>query len=123
MCAQVHVLFETESRLHIKILDPNATNWELPASLLNVCSPPPFHHTPNSHTCASLQQTTVDPGPLNPEYELLITPSPFGFKVVRIQTGETIFDTNEGLTAFFFFFFFFVFFFFFLLNLFFLKKK
>ncbi|XP_065212096.1 lysosomal alpha-glucosidase-like [Planococcus citri] len=69
----VKIEYDTKDRLHVKILDANKTRWE-----------PPYPEVP-------LFNSTPD----DTDYELIINDDPFGFAVIRKETGTVIFDTRN----------------------------
>ncbi|KAL6079351.1 P-type domain-containing protein [Balamuthia mandrillaris] len=72
---QMNVYLETESRLRVKIFDPNNKRWEVS----NVIQSPPCKHVA-----------------LKTLYSISYTTSPFGFAITRRSNGETIFNTTSA---------------------------
>ncbi|KAG0235892.1 hypothetical protein BGW42_004538 [Actinomortierella wolfii] len=69
----VHVHFESDSRVRVKISDLNRDRYEVPSLAL-----PPVK---------SKKRTSAQ------KYSFEVTPEPFSFKVTRVETKEVIFDT------------------------------
>ncbi len=79
----IHVYYDTDSRLHVKIHDLNASDaaaaeWQVPYSLLNIAPDAP---------------------PIIPEYVFDYTASPFTFSVRRTFTNELLWDTDSSTAA------------------------
>ncbi|GJJ75499.1 hypothetical protein EMPS_07857 [Entomortierella parvispora] len=75
----VHVDFETEHRIRIRIIDPESNRYEIPSSVL-----------PNPKLSAKLGFGYLE----NLAYRFDYTKNPFTFSVIRNETGEKIFDSN-----------------------------
>ncbi|KAF9900326.1 hypothetical protein EC991_007481 [Linnemannia zychae] len=72
----VHIDYETESRVRVKIIDSNNKRYEIPAFAL-----------PDPESTARRNVTKRD-------YTVRYTKSPFTFAVTRVSTGEVIFDSS-----------------------------
>lgn len=66
-------MFESDTRVHVKILDPANKRYEVP-----------------------VPTATATSRALNPIYDVEFSQFPFGFAVKRNSTGESIFDTRCG---------------------------
>eukprot|EP01114_Cavostelium_apophysatum_P008155 TRINITY_DN2046_c0_g1_i1.p1 TRINITY_DN2046_c0_g1~~TRINITY_DN2046_c0_g1_i1.p1 ORF type:complete len:921 (+),score=167.08 TRINITY_DN2046_c0_g1_i1:50-2812(+) len=76
---QIQVFFETQTRLHVKITDPNnPSRWQPP------------------NIIQSLPPSTV---PSNMDYDFSWTESPFGFAVTRVSNGEVLFNTTPSTSS------------------------
>jgi alpha-glucosidase (family GH31 glycosyl hydrolase) len=73
---KVKVDFETEDRLHVKVIDPSTDRWEIPESILP---------TPPSNGA---------PAQLN--YKFSYTSNPFGLAVTRTSDGSVLFNTSTS---------------------------
>ncbi|KAG0363319.1 hypothetical protein BGZ54_008209, partial [Gamsiella multidivaricata] len=71
----VKVAFETESRIRIKIVDANATRYEIPREAL----------PPTEETVRKVEKRG---------YAFEYKENPFTFLVKRVQDGEVVFDSN-----------------------------
>jgi lysosomal alpha-glucosidase len=68
------MFFETETRLHIKILDPNEQRWQVPQNIV---------------------KHPVTPVPTTKEYDVQIQKNPFSFKIFRTNHNQSvIFDSS-----------------------------
>ncbi|KAF9322401.1 hypothetical protein BGZ91_004361, partial [Linnemannia elongata] len=72
----VHIDYETESRVRVKIIDSDKNRYEIPAFAL-----------PNPESSARRNASKRD-------YTVKYTKSPFTFSVTRVSTGEIIFDSS-----------------------------
>ncbi|KAF9280337.1 hypothetical protein BGZ88_012255 [Linnemannia elongata] len=72
----VHIDYETESRVRVKIIDSDKNRYEIPAFAL-----------PNPESSARRNAAKRD-------YAVKYTKSPFTFSVTRVSTGEIIFDSS-----------------------------
>lgn len=75
----VVVNFETEYRIRVRILDADKDRYEIPSSAL-----------PNPASTAKDGKTYLQ----NLTYRFEYTRNPFTFSVIRIETGEKVFDSN-----------------------------
>ncbi|KAF5359365.1 hypothetical protein D9756_003598 [Leucocoprinus leucothites] len=71
------VVYETNERIHMKIIDPNSERYEIPESVF----PRPDSSTPVSPSSAAIQFN--------------FTTSPFSFSIVRSSTNEVLFSTTS----------------------------
>jgi alpha-D-xyloside xylohydrolase len=76
---RVLVDYDTETRLHVKIFDPNNTRWEVPQSLI-----------PRSPPASKA---------LSPRYAFTYTESPFGFAVTRLADNVVMWNSTAPYGA------------------------
>jgi len=76
---RAHVDFETEHRIRIRIIDPDSNRYEIPSSAL-----------PNPKSSARQGLGYLE----NLAYRFEYVKNPFTFSVIRIETGDIIFDSN-----------------------------
>lgn len=70
--------FETDTRLHVKIFDPNVKRWEVPETLI-----------PRPKVSGSYEKSA--------QYRFGFDSSPFGFYVSRVDNGQVIFNSSASL--------------------------
>jgi len=76
----IYVFQETDTILHVKIVDPQRQRWEVPEEII-----------PRKHRTSQSQPNAL--------YRFGYTANPFGFYVVRTDSGEVIFNTTADSGA------------------------